>query len=54
MGYAEEPLPNPQQFLKKKPNDTKTIVPSARKFVFYFVCMLKFFFFYIRKRNIIK
>jgi hypothetical protein len=23
MGYADEPLPNPQHFLKKKPNNTK-------------------------------
>jgi len=42
MGYAEEPLPHPQQFLKKKPNDSKTIVPSARKFVFIFSIYLNF------------
>ena len=35
MGYAEEPLPDPQQFLKKKQNDSKTAASSfARKFLF--------------------
>jgi hypothetical protein len=32
MGYAEEPLPNPQQYLKKKSNDSKTI---TRKLFFF-------------------
>jgi hypothetical protein len=31
MGYAEEPLPDPQQFLKKKSNDSTTVAPTARK-----------------------
>ncbi|CAF2377442.1 unnamed protein product [Rotaria sp. Silwood2] len=29
MGYAEEPLPDPQQFLKKKQNDSKTVAQPA-------------------------
>jgi hypothetical protein len=33
MGYAEEPLPDPQQFLKKKQKESKTVASySARKF----------------------
>jgi hypothetical protein len=44
MGYAEEPLPDPQQFLKKKSNDSKTVVPSARKFLF--LILSKRFFLY--------
>ena len=31
MGYAEEPLAKPQEFLKKKQNDNKQVEPSAGK-----------------------
>ncbi|CAF3376893.1 unnamed protein product [Rotaria sp. Silwood1] len=31
MGYAEEPLPDPQQFLKKKQNESKTVTNPAEK-----------------------
>jgi hypothetical protein len=43
MGYAEEPLPHPQQFLKKKPNDSKTVV-SPRKILFILFEYLNFVF----------
>jgi len=37
MGYAEEPLPDPQQYLKKKSNDSTTVASAARKsFVYSF------------------
>jgi hypothetical protein len=42
MGYAEEPLPDPQEFLKKKPNDSKTVVSSSRKPIFIFFEYLNF------------
>ncbi len=47
MGYAEEPLPNPTQFLKKKPNDSKTV---ARKF--FFSLLVDLIIVCRRKRNI--
>ena len=40
MGYADEPLPNPSQYLKKKPNDSKSV---ARKFSFSFLMDSIFF-----------
>ncbi|CAF2146833.1 unnamed protein product [Rotaria magnacalcarata] len=31
MGYADEPVPDPQQFLKKKQNESKTMASSVAK-----------------------
>jgi thioredoxin-related protein len=44
MGYAEEPVPDPQQFLKKHQNDTKQTVSNDRKYFFFLFLKNNFLF----------
>jgi hypothetical protein len=36
MGYADEPVPDPQQFLKKQQNNTKQNVSNDGNLIFFF------------------
>jgi len=36
MGYADEPVPDPQHFLKKQQNNTKQNVSNDGKLIIFF------------------
>jgi hypothetical protein len=50
MGYAEEPVPNPQDFLRKTSQDSKQIVSNPRK-IFFSFCQPTHLLFHLAKHR---